>query len=502
MQGITALDPRVAATEKFISEKQIPPEQVPDFLMQMGADPKLAGLVFKYRRLTQAAEQQKGPAPTSTVAQDVDQQYAQMQNGIASLPAPVLENAQFQGGIAPGQEAPPQAMAGGGIVAFQTGGSTFDELEPHVDAGPKKSRWPQVKLPPSVARFMGTGAGRRLFSNKRLAALALLGYGGYTLLTPEQEAEVEATAAKIERDELTDEQRALLAGFDQNNPIQMGSMEMPARPQFQQADLSPLQRAIDEDIASAPKSREEAIAQQRAMEEEIGEGKAIQARRAKLEEQMKKAEVPDEKRFWLAFAQAGFAASAKGARNLWETLSMGGAEGMKAYQAMKDKEDETRERLEDKLLQLDSMESAIKRGVITRGDAEFKQARKDVRDLQIKLAERESVNADVANRFNIGIYGADVQAAIAQLGRAEKKEFETLQRQYARDTRAAQTAQDPQMRAALETRAAQTLEALSNLAKVDPSVIRAMIIEDLRLKSLRPQGDAEANDGFGGMRQE
>lgn len=40
MEGITALDPRVAATEQFISEKQISPEQVPDFLMQMGADPE------------------------------------------------------------------------------------------------------------------------------------------------------------------------------------------------------------------------------------------------------------------------------------------------------------------------------------------------------------------------------------------------------------------------------------------------------------------------------
>ena len=521
MQGISALDPRVAATDQFISEKQIPPEQVPAFLMQMGADPRMVGLVFKYQRLKDAAAKQQGPAPTSTVAQDVDQQYAQMQGGLGSLPAPVMENAQFQGGIAPDQEAPPQAMAGGGIVAFSNGGASrlpavidvtpegqgvvnrqIIPYEDPVNAEPKKSRWPKIKLPPSVARFMGTGAGARLITRPRLAALALLGYGGYTMLTPEQEAEVEATAAKVERDELTDEQRALLASFDQDNPMQMGSMEMPERPQFQQADLSPFQRAIDEYKATMPKTREEAIAQQRAMEEEIGEGKAIQARRTKLEEQMKKAEVSDEKRFWLAFAKAGFAASAKGARNLWETLSMGGEEGLKAYQAMKDKEDDTRERLEDKLLQLDSMEAAIKRGVITRGDAEFKQARKDVLDLQNKLVERETINADVANRFNLGIYGADMQAAIAKLNRADKREFEGLQRQYARDVRAAQTAQDPKVRAALETRAAQTLEALSNLAEVDPSVIRAMILEEMKLKALNPESGGGANDGFGGMRQE
>jgi hypothetical protein len=136
MEGITALDPRVAATEQFISEKQISPEQVPDFLMQMGADPKMVGLVFKYQRLKDAAAKQQGPAPTSTVAQDVDQQYAQLQSGLGSLPAPVMENAQFQGGIAPDQEAPPQMMAGGGIVAFSNGGaSRLAKSEIYSDAG-------------------------------------------------------------------------------------------------------------------------------------------------------------------------------------------------------------------------------------------------------------------------------------------------------------------------------------------------------------------------------
>jgi hypothetical protein len=40
--GLTALDPRVAAVEKFIQDKQVPSQQVPEFLMSMGADPRLA----------------------------------------------------------------------------------------------------------------------------------------------------------------------------------------------------------------------------------------------------------------------------------------------------------------------------------------------------------------------------------------------------------------------------------------------------------------------------
>lgn len=126
--GLTALDPRVAAVEQFVQQKQIPVEQVPDFLLSMGADPRLAGLVMKYQRLKAAAFQpQQGPVPTTTVAQDVQnaemqkamevqqilaaqQLAAQRATGIGQLPAPVMDNARF---------------AGGGIVAFQGGGAAY-----------------------------------------------------------------------------------------------------------------------------------------------------------------------------------------------------------------------------------------------------------------------------------------------------------------------------------------------------------------------------------------
>jgi len=123
ISGLTALDPRVAATEQFIQKNKIPPEQVPQFLLSMGADPRLAGLVMKYQRLKQeASTAPQGPPPSTTVAQDIDMQLQggqppqpsaspatpaspapPMQQGIGGLPAPVMDNAEF---------------AGGGIVAF------------------------------------------------------------------------------------------------------------------------------------------------------------------------------------------------------------------------------------------------------------------------------------------------------------------------------------------------------------------------------------------------
>lgn len=119
MAGLSALDPRVAAADKFIQDKKIPPDQVPAFLLSMGQDPRLAGLVMRFRKLKQATEAQKN-APQgqqTTAAQDIHSAYDNMKrqeveqavrerqrmSGLATVPAPTLARAGF---------------AGGGIVAF------------------------------------------------------------------------------------------------------------------------------------------------------------------------------------------------------------------------------------------------------------------------------------------------------------------------------------------------------------------------------------------------
>jgi hypothetical protein len=114
--GLSALSPIVSAADEFIRKKNIPPDQVPAYLFSIGS-PELAGLTAKYQRLktaTQAMPQQGGPPPAPpTVADDVNNQLMQY-SGVASLPAPVMDNAQF---------------AGGGIVAFSGGDLVEDELQ-------------------------------------------------------------------------------------------------------------------------------------------------------------------------------------------------------------------------------------------------------------------------------------------------------------------------------------------------------------------------------------
>jgi hypothetical protein len=416
MQGISALDPRVAATEQFISEKQIPPEQVPAFLMQMGADPKLAGLVFKYQRLKQAAGQQQEPAPTSTVAQDVDQQYAQMQGGLGGLPAPVMENAQFQGGIAPDQEAPPQMMAGGGIVAFSDGGEpelaalqqqrndAYKSGDPAAIAEANKAIADYFAGVRRARREKITGIGRYVREaadeDAIEAARRDLGLGKYASYGQIPANVPQATSIAPSTPTNAPPQGTIMPdsqgpsfdaaigkareGVDQDIP------EAPAAPQslgvappeFIQTNISPLRERMESARAAVPKSIEEAEAAALKREEGFGETKAIEARRARLDELEKKVTTSPEKKFWLAFAQAGFAASAKGARDLWETLSMGGVEGIKAYQSMKDKEQEALEKLEDKRLQLDSMSANIKRMASKTGREEFRALEKAAVDAE------------------------------------------------------------------------------------------------------------------------
>jgi len=491
LQGISALDPRVAATEKFIKEKQIPPDQVEDFLLSMGADPRLASLVFKYRKVKEAAEnQQKSPPSTSNVAEEVSNQYAQlkqqerMRQGVAGIPAPNLARAPMRGGIT-GQAAPQAQMAGGGIVAFANGGRpprtyTVDP-EGNVDIGSVGDLIPyEAPVEPKTAS-KSTSVLRRIAGNPllRRAGYAGLGLTALSAFLGDDEEEKKKEEPKVELIGLTDEQRRMLAERDATaGPVQSDAA-MPGAPKFRGADFSQYREAIKEAEKNVPTDRKAAFNEEIQRLKDIGAFEGIEERQKTLKEQKEKATMSPEKRFWLSFAQAGFAASAKGARNLWETLSMGGAEGMKVYQSMKDKEAETLERIADKELQLKDLMVARKTGAMERGDRRFDEARKDLRDLRLQYQEQRNINSRAESQFNANIYGTQVQAAIAKMSRDQKAAFEGLQRQYQRDITASMSTQDPKMRAALETRAKETLQALGNLAKTDPSVIGRLLEQEI-----------------------
>ena len=516
MYGITALDPKVAATEKFIQDQKIPPDKVEDFLLSMGADPKLASLVFKYRRVQEAAKKQQSQPPTASVDQEVSNQYAQLKQqermgqGVAGMPAPNLAAAPMQGGIT-GQPMP--RMAGGGIVAFAKGGRpprTYTvDAEGNVDIGSAGSLIPyEAPVEPETPRK--SGLLRRIAGNPLLRRAGYAGLGLTALsalLGDEEEPKVEGATVEVapESTEFTDEEIKLLArdqaSQKEGRPIATPSgsgMRMPKRPKFLEPTeaLQTLKGRADRATAKLPKSEEDAIAAE--MERERDYLGQLESREKRIAQQEKEGTTSSEKKFWLAFAQAGFAASAKGARDLWETLSIGGVEGMKAYESMKEKEQQLRERLQEKRFQLDDLEAQVKRGASKAGldrldklRAEVTAAQVDLTKTKVAIGLAEQSEAGANHRAAVAQAGADRRAREAAAGR---QQLQKLENQYYADIAAAQRTTDPKLKAAYLRRAEDTRQAKVQLEQAESGFQSAQARLDQQGSVVNMD---EENDGFG-----
>jgi hypothetical protein len=525
-QGLTALDPRTAAASKFVEEKiqkgELQPNQVADFLLQMGADPRLASLVFKYQKVEQAAKNQaQGQPSTTTVDQDVSNRYAQLkqqQRGLAGMAAPNLAAAPMTGGIT-GQPVQNAAggglmrLAGGGPIAFANGGRpprTFNvDPEGNVDIGSAGDLIP-YESPVEPEKTRSPSFLRKLIRNPLLRRAGYAGIGltalGALLGDDEEEDKKPKQGVKVEQvpEGLTDEDVRLLAAADTKSPAAAAPSAgagMPAPPKYKRPDLSPFEKAITEAEQRVPKDRQAAFAEEMAREEGLGETKAIEARRKELAGQKEKATTSPEKKFWLAVAQAGFTASAKGARNLWETLSVGGVEGIKAYQTMKDKEAETLEKIADKELQLNSMNAAIKRGAMERGDKRYDDTRKELQSLRLQRTAQEVAITNAENTAAAANWrtmyteaGANQRAAMTMAG---KQQLQRLENQYYADIAAAQRTTDPKLKAAYLRRAADTRKAKAELERTESgyqSQEARLAAEEAVMR--KAQGQSGGDDGF------
>lgn len=524
LRGLSALDPRVAATNKFIQDKQIPPDKVEDFLLGMGADPRLASLVFQYRKVREAAEnQQKGTPAPSTVAQDTSNQYAQlkqqerMRSGLAGMSAPAIANAAMQGGIT-GQ--PMQQMAGGGIVAFGKGGRTYTVgPDGEVDIGSAGSLIPyEAPVKPSrsaalrsrLAGGLGTLARFNPIKHPFITA-GLLG-GAYMLSGDEEEPKQPEAAATVEQvpEGLSEEDIKLIARRDatQGEAPEAALPGIPTAPKFKRPDTSEFKTAIAEAEARVPKNEQEAIDAEMKVLKDAGAFEGIEARRKELAGQKEKATTSPEKKFWLAFAQAGFAASNKGARNLWETLSMGGVEGMKAYETMKEKEAATLEKIADRQFQLDEMLSNKKLTATQAGRKKLDDTRRDLQTLRLQSAAQETAITNAENAFGAQIYGTQAQVAAAdrryQQSRRDRDRMlkldQAIDDAILKSTDARLT---PQERAAYERLATKLMNDRARKESTESGVIAARERLQDQADFMKKRGAyADQNDEFGDLQVE
>lgn len=369
ISGLTALDPRVAATERFIQQKKIPPNQVADFLLSMGADPRLAGLVMKYQRLkAESATQPKGPAPATTVAQDIDAQIGlpaaaeaarqpvPTSRGVASIPAPVMERAQF---------------AGGGIVAF---------------AGEEQSVVGDPAELDIIRQFVPN------FDN----------------MSPEQQAVV--------RDQLSTQ----IARRRAEGPK---AAQAPVKPPSLSDQYIAAQGRAARPIEGY---RAELVAEARAR----GEGAAAEAMRKKIEERMAGLQPESKRAQGLALAQIGAqimeAASRPGATALG-SIGSGAARGIPMMQELQNRERDLKERYETRLFELDQAKELREAGYDKEARAMVKEARADLRGIENSLAENESA----MERLRYSERAATERTRIQELGdekRAKARQTEYNQR--------------------------------------------------------------------------
>lgn len=159
--GLDALSPTVSAYKQFVEgQNRVDDANIVPFLVSRG-EPQLAGLIAKKMRVENAAKTQQQlaqqpPAAPPTVADQYNMaeqqqaqqammeqmraaQQAQAAPGLAGMPNPAMENANFAGGGI-------VAMAGGGDVQHFQGGGVPNPADFFVNAAGEASSDPYAEL--------------------------------------------------------------------------------------------------------------------------------------------------------------------------------------------------------------------------------------------------------------------------------------------------------------------------------------------------------------------
>jgi hypothetical protein len=219
--GIASLSqPEIAATADGMSDQQLQQTQGLPSITEL-ARMTLAAEAQQRAQLRQAAMQQQAMMQQQPQATVAEEQMAAL-GGISDLPAPNLENLG-------------DGMAGGGIVAFQTGDMVPDPYDSRLRRGPSvmgitdqppappppplaEERPPAFPAGPNYSGIMGLYGQER---DRQLASQEQLGLMRAADLAADRaalaEEEKRATEFGAEREKINKEQREKLAGSEKQN---------------------------------------------------------------------------------------------------------------------------------------------------------------------------------------------------------------------------------------------------------------------------------------------
>ena len=506
ISGLSALDPRVAATEKFISEKKIPTEQVPAFLLSMGADPRLAGLVLRYQKLKSAGAQGAGAQPPqSTVAQDIEAQQRGIaapmapppnrDQGVGGLPAPVMDRAKF---------------AGGGIVAFQEGGDPIEvakkQLLEMISEAESQGDFNKATILRGQLRRMLTGNEQSMappeprdigqavresvearvardFPNRQpiqLQSTTPVNPAAAAAATPTQQPLSKGPSARRGPRTAQDKDEFFtLAGTEGDPNLRRPSTSGTSVGTAQiNEGLNILRDQVNALKNVKPEDRE---ARYRAAGIEDMTPKQL----AKIEERIAGLSGDKKRDAYLALAQAGFkmaaAASRPGATALG-ALGEGASEGAKMMSDINKQYRTLQSDLEDKVMALQRYQQERKEGKIDR-DIEFERdTAKEIRGLELKSAEL----AEDARRFDVSTRLQERQLAqSAEASREGRDPIRELKRKYMY----AKTPQEQQ----------RALKMLSELTQLDTRILVEQLKAETALEKERLGSSFGGMGGIGGV---
>ena len=334
----------------------------------------------------------KEPAapPTGTVVNDMAQMLAKRSSGVASLPAPDMDQAQF---------------AGGGIVAFAGG-----NLVPSGGRVPALSG--RINLPstaaPLTARALpvASGAGRWMIGKGPLLTIAGLGLSALPYFFGDDD-KVEA-----EPEEASKPSRQYEVPADSGTP----QAAMPSMNISHSASDTEIARMRKELAGMKPQDRDAYIAEQRQMLEDSGVGKVTAQREAALAKREREYEQEKGKAGLMSLARAGFEMAANASQpgaTFFGAAASGALQGLQQYGAEKERLRQVDAGIQDAQFQLAEAGAMREYAARQGGDALYREAQKTYNDRSAGLAALVINREESINRVKIAEFQVKAQTAIA-----------------------------------------------------------------------------------------
>jgi hypothetical protein len=358
-----------------------------------------------------ALKRQNPPAlpPQGTVVGDMMQQLGARQQGIAGLPAPVMDNAQY---------------AGGGIVAFADAGMVGDPNEDDYlprssrrvsaddvdvpESGPSKPAGRLARLRSGLRKVGGFAMGKG-----PIGTAVGLGLLGLPFLMGDDEEEKKTEAAASEQPEVTlrpsSEYAQQPGGPGGIAELMSLANAGPGIGGYQQAAEQALaQYGGETDLEKTP-TEEAEIERLAKQDEKYGIGKAREKQQARIDERRAKAEEEGSKSFLtelgLSFLTKGVMAAGEGKDSL-SAMAYAVEDGAKSYKERKERVNAIIDKLDDAQAALDAQEEAalsgritLARGLVEQRRAEIRQNQQNAMNIKLDIIKTNLQLADsAANR--------------------------------------------------------------------------------------------------------